>query len=160
LADITGRDNDGELIATPTEWNEEAHGPSPTIRIVSAPKSRTREVAAGVGDRALLRVEEAGADDGVRYTGRVIKVIDKAKLRALGTFRALPGGGGRLVPIDKNRLGRELAIPREATKDAQDGDLIAVSVQRHNRFGLPMARVEERLGSIKSERAISIIAIH
>ena len=77
----------------------------------------------------------------------------------IGIFRALPGGGGRLVPVDKKQLGKELSIPREATKDAQDGDLIAVSVQQQ-RFGLPVARVEERLGSLKTERAVSLIAIH
>jgi len=158
LADITGRDNDGELIATPTEWDEDAHGAVPKIRITSPRKPRPGEVA-GVGDRALLRVEETGEDD-VRYTGRVIKIIDKAKVRALGIFRAMPGGGGRLVPIDKKQLGKELAIPRDATKDAQDGDLVAVSIAQHSRLGLPTARVEERLGSIKSERAVSLIAIH
>ena len=67
-------------------------------------------------------------EDAARYSGRVIKIIDKAKVRALGIFRALPTGGGRLVPIDKKQLGKELAIPQGATKDAQDGDLIAVSV--------------------------------
>ena len=158
LADITGRDNDGELIATPTEWDEDAHGAVPKIRIATPRKPRPGEVA-GVGDRALLRVEETGEDD-VRYSGRVIKIIDKAKVRALGIFRALPDGGGRLIPIDKKQLGKELAIPRDATKDAQDGDLIAVSVAQHSRLGLPTARVEERLGSIKSERAVSLIAIH
>ena len=160
LADITGRDRDGELIATPTEWDEEAHGAAPKIRIALPRKARPGEVA-GVGDRALLRVEETGdADDAVRYSGRVIKIIDKAKTRVLGIFRALPGGGGRLVPIDKKQLGRELAIPRDAAKDAQDGDLVAVSVASARRLGLPTARVEERLGSLKSERAVSLIAIH
>jgi ribonuclease R len=158
LADITGRDNDGELIATPTEWDEDAHGTVPKIRITTPRKPPPGEVA-GVGDRALLRVEETGEDD-VRYSGRVIKIIDKAKVRALGIFRRLPDGSGRLVPIDKKQLGKELAIPRDAIKDAQDGDLIAVSVAQHSRLGLPTARVEERLGSIKSERAVSLIAIH
>jgi ribonuclease R len=158
LADVVGRDADGELIATPTEWDEDAHGALPKIRIVLSRKARPHE-AAGVGDRALLRVEETGDDD-VRYSGRVIKVIDKAKLRTLGIFRALPGGGGRLVPIDKKQLGRELAIPRDATRDARDGDLIAVSVARQGQFGLPVARVEEKLGSLKTERAVSLIAIH
>jgi ribonuclease R len=158
LADITGRDNDGELIATPTEWDEDAHGAVPKIRITSSRKPKPGEVA-GVGDRALLRVEESGEDD-VRYSGRVIKIIDKAKVRSLGIFRALPDGGGRLIPIDKKQLGKELAIPRDASKDAQDGDLVAVSVAQHSRLGLPIARVEERLGSIKSERAVSLIAIH
>ena len=157
LADITGRDTDGELLAIPTEWDEDQHGPAPKIRIVTSGKARPHEIA-GVGDRALLRLKET-PDDDVRYSGRVIKIIDKARTRALGIFRALPGGGGRLVPVDKKQLGKELTIPREATKDAQDGDLIAVSVQQQ-RVGLPVARVEERLGSLKSERAVSLIAIH
>jgi ribonuclease R len=157
LADINARDSDGELIATPTEWDEDAFGSVPTIRIATSRKARPQEVA-GIGDRVLVRVEETG-EDAVRYSGRVIKIIDKAKVRALGIFRALPSGGGRLVPIDKKQLGKELMIPREATKDAQDGDLIAVSVQTRG-FGLPSARVEERLGSLKSERAVSLIAIH
>jgi len=81
-------------------------------------------------------------------------------VRALGIFRALSSGGGWLVPVDKKQMGRELAIPRDAAKDAKDGDLISVSVVRHGAVGLPTARVEERLGSIKSERAVSLIAIH
>src|SRR5215472_15416395 len=31
MADITGRDRDGEFIAIPTEWDEAAHGPLPKI---------------------------------------------------------------------------------------------------------------------------------
>jgi ribonuclease R len=161
LADITGRDTDGELIATPTEWDADEHGPVPKIRIATPRKARPHEVA-GVGDRALLRIHEARQEDrseDIPYTGRVIKILDKAKTRAIGIFRALPGGGGRLVPVDKKQLGKELSIPSHATKDAQDGDLIAVSVQVQ-RFGLPVAHVQERLGSLKTERAVSIIAIH
>ncbi len=33
LADITGRDSDGELIATPAEWDEVESGEPPKIRI-------------------------------------------------------------------------------------------------------------------------------
>ena len=73
---------------------------------------------------------------------------------------AFPAAADDLVPIDKKQLGKELSIAPGATKDAQDGDLIAVHVVRHGRHGLPSARVEERLGSLKSERAISLIAIH
>ena len=42
LADITKRDRDGELIAEPTEWDEEEHGPIPTIVIVDRRASRAR----------------------------------------------------------------------------------------------------------------------
>src|SRR3984893_759973 len=33
MVDITTRDRDGELIATPTEWDEVEHGEPPKIRI-------------------------------------------------------------------------------------------------------------------------------
>jgi ribonuclease R len=159
LADITERDEDGELIAVPTEWDTE-HGPAPRIRI-HIPRKATPAETPGVGDRVLTRTEETGEDgDAIRHTGRVIKVLDRAKQRQIGVFRSLPRGGGRLEPVDKKALGRELDIPPDATLDAKDGDLVAVELTRHGRFGLPTARVKEKLGSLKSERAVSMIAIH
>jgi ribonuclease R len=107
----------------------------------------------------LLRVEPSD-DDGVAYRGRIIKVIDRGRSRVLGVFRALPGGGGRLVPVDKKQAGRELAIAKADSGDAKDGDLVAVDLVRPRGYGLPSGRVKERLGSIASEKAISLIAIH
>ena len=161
LSDITARDADGELIALPTEWDEAEHGPAPRIRVRVPRRARPSEVA-GVGDRALLRVEESGEkDDAIRYSGRVIKLIDRGRQRVLGIFRAAPGGGGRLAPINKKELGRELAIPPGAGGDARDGDLVAVEVAaQRSGYGLPSARVTERLGSLANERAVSLIAIH
>ena len=156
LADITGRDADGEFLARPTEWDEEAHGAAPVIRIATPRRARPGETA-GVGDRALLRIQRTSDDE---TSGRVIKLIDRAKHRALGIFRGVPGGGGRLVPIDKKQLGREIAIAPDATAGAADGDLVAVEVARQGRFGLPSGSVVERLGSLKSEHAVSLIAIH
>jgi ribonuclease R len=170
LVDITGRDSDGELIARPTEWDEETHGAPPVIHIATSSRATSRRATsrratsrrartdeiAGVGDHALVRIERSGEE----ISGRVIKLIDRAKHRALGIFRALAGGSGRLVPIDKKQLGRELAIAADAAAGAADGDLVAVEVTRHGRFGLPAGRVVERLGSLKTERAVSLIAIH
>ena len=160
LADITQRDKDGELIAVPTEWDTEEHGEAPRIRIHVPRKARPAEIP-GVGDRVLTRTEETGEEgEAIRHTGRIIKVLDRARQRQLGIFRALPNGGGRLEPVDKKQLGRELAVPPGATADARDGDLVAVEVTRQGRFGLATAIVKERLGSLKSERAASFIAIH
>jgi ribonuclease R len=156
LADITGRDADGEFLARPTEWDEDAHGAAPVIHIVTPRRARPGEVA-GVGDRALIRIEQRGEDE---TSGRVIKLLDRAKHRTLGIFRGVPGGGGRLVPIDKKQLGREFAISADRSAGAVDGDLVAVEVARHGRLGLPTGSVVERFGSIKSERAVSLIAIH
>ena len=160
LADILERDRDGELIAVPNEWDEEAHGETPRIRILTPRKAKPGD-AAGVGDRALVRVEKLPEPDaGAAYSGRVIKVLDRAKKRMIGIFRALPGGGGRLIPVDKKALGRELAVAPGATMDAEDGELVAADVAKEGRFGLPAGRIKERLGSLKSERAVSLIAIH
>jgi ribonuclease R len=159
FADVTARDSDGELIATPDEWDEEAHGASPKIRIHTPRKVRPGE-AAGIGDRVLLHVEETDEDHGIRHQGRVIKIIDHPKQRILGIFRKVTSGGGRLEPVDKKMLGKELTIPSGATHDAEDGDLVAVETSRAPRLGRPTACVVERLGSLASERAVSLIAIH
>jgi ribonuclease R len=158
LADITTRDGDGELIARPAEWDEAESGEPPKIRI-HVPRHARPGTTAGVGDRALLRIESVSGDD-VNYRGRVIKVIDHAKSRVLGVFRKLPDGGGRLVPVDKKQAGRELTIARTDTGGAEDGDLVSVDLLRGRGFGLASGKVKERLGSIASEKAISMIAIH
>ena len=159
MADITGRDSDGELIATPTEWDEVENGEPPKIRI-HIPRRPQPGTAAGVGDRALLRIEKLDERDGALYRGRVIKVIDHAKTRVLGIFRELPGGGGRLVPVDKKQAGRELNIAKADAGGAEDGDLVSVDLIRTRGFGLASGKVKERLGSLASERAVSLIAIH
>lgn len=159
MADITGRDRDGELIATPTEWDEEESGTAPKIRI-HVPRRPQPGTAAGVGDRALLRIEKPDASGGAVYRGRVIKVIDHAKTRVLGIFRSLPAGGGRLVPVDKKQAGRELNIAPADTGGAEDGDLVSVDLVRSRGFGLASGKVKERLGSLATEKAVSLIAIH
>ena len=159
MVDITGRDSDGELIATPTEWDEVENGEPPKIRI-HVPRRPQPGVTAGVGDRALLRIEKLDEGDGAAYRGRVIKVIDRAKARVLGIFRSLPGGGGRLVPVDKKQAGRELNIAPTDAAGAEDGDLVSVDLVRSRGFGLASGKVKERLGSLATEKAVSLIAIH
>jgi ribonuclease R len=159
MADITGRDTDGELLATPTEWDEEENGAAPKIRI-HVPRRPQPGTAAGVGDRALLRVEKTDESEGAPYRGRVIKIVDHARTRLLGIFRKALGGGGRLVPVDKKQAGRELNIAPSDTGGAEDGDLVSVDLVRSRGYGLASGKVKERLGSLATEKAVSLIAIH
>jgi ribonuclease R len=159
LADIRSRDADGELIAIPAEWDEAEQGEPPRIRI-HIPRHARLGATPGVGDRALLRIELLHDDDGAAYRGRVIKLIDHAKSRVLGLFRSTPDGGGRLIPVDKKQAGKELNIAKHDTGGAEDGDLVSVDLVRSRGFGLASGKVKERLGSIASEKAISLIAIH
>src|SRR4051812_25155644 len=128
MADITGRDSDGELIATPTDWDEEQSGAPPKIRI-HVPRRPQPGTAAGVGDRALLRLEKPESRGGA-YRRRRIKVADHATTRVLRSFPSLPGGGGRLVPVDKKQAGRELTIAKADAGGAEDGDLVSVDLVR------------------------------
>ena len=161
MADVTGRDSDGELVATPAEWDEVESGEPPKIRI-HVPRRPQPGTTPGVGDRALLRIEklEERDRDGTVYRGRVIKVIDHARTRVLGIFRRTPDGGGRLIPVDKKQAGRELNIAKADTGGAEDGDLVSVDLVRSRGFGLASGKVKERLGSLSSEKAVSLIAIH
>ncbi|HEU4804644.1 MAG TPA: ribonuclease R [Nitrobacter sp.] len=158
IADITGHDRDGELLATPTEWNEEAGAP-PKI-LIHVPRRAKPGTAAGVGDRALLRIEATEPDETARYRARVIKVIDHTRARILGIYRTLPQGGGRLAPVDKKQASRELIIAKADSAGAEDGDLVSVELMRTRGFGLASGKVKERLGSLATEKAVSLIAIH
>jgi len=158
VAEISGRDADGELLAEPVEWDTEEHGAAPTIRLQFG--RHAPGPAPGVGDRVLVRTARNEPDDPAPYSGRVMRLIERARAQMLGIFRSLPTGGGRLVPVDKKSLGREIAIPPGAEAGARDGDLIAVDLMQSRAYGLPQARVRERLGSLKTERAVSLVAIH
>jgi ribonuclease R len=158
VAEVTSRDADGELIAAPIDWDEAEHGSAPKIRLVFG--RREAGPAPGIGDRVLLRTQESDdPSEPIRHSGRILKFLEKARAQALGIYRAVPGGG-RLIPVDKKSLDRELAIPPGAEGGAADGDLVTVDLLSQRAFGLQSARVRERLGSLKSERAVSLIAIH
>ncbi len=106
----------------------------------------------------LAKIFPAKERGGPAYTARIIKVLDKRKDAVLGVFRATPGGGGRLMPIDKR--GEELLIDPEFIGDAKEGDLVEAHLSRIGRYGLPRAQVQNVIGSVASEKAISMIAIH
>ena len=160
VADIKSRDRDGEFWAEVEEWDVEEQGPAPKIVIGQPRRPRPGQPAPGLGDRVLLRVERLRDGEAHHYSGRVLKVIGREKAQVLGIFRAVPSGGGRLVPVDKKSQGREILIPAGDENGAEDGDLVTASVTQQGRFGPPEAKVRERLGSLKSERAVSLVAIH
>ncbi|PWE52837.1 ribonuclease R [Metarhizobium album] len=159
VIDITTRDKDGELIGRPAEWPEDAGvAPAVLIRQSSEKRGKGKTPAAGLGDRILAKIFPASERGGPAYTARIIKVIDKRMNAVLGVFRETPGGGGRLMPIEKR--GEEMVIDPDSTGEARDGDLVEVEVARLGRFGLPRAKVLTVVGSVASEKAISMIAIY
>ncbi|MEW5422042.1 ribonuclease R [Amorphus sp. 3PC139-8] len=157
---LSGTSRDGELIGEPTEWNEEEYGPAPKVVVLADRKGggrgRRPGPAPGVGDRVLVRVREGTADE-PQQTAQVIKVIARKPARVLGVLNDT-GRGAQLSPIDKKQ--KELVLDPDDIGDAKDGDLVEVEVKRSSRYGPAKAKVIERIGSMHSERAVSMIAIH
>jgi ribonuclease R len=160
LADIVSRDADGELIAEPADWSAEDGGKVPQIIVVAGRKARPGAPVAGVGDRALIRVEPSDEGSGPAYSGRVMKIVAKKAAQIIGVFRALPDGGGRLIPVEKRSQGREIVIAPGDEGGAREGDLVAATTIKEGRLGLARAKVRERLGSLDTEKAVSMVAIH
>ncbi len=162
VLDITTRDKDGELIGRPAEWPDEMGvAPAVAIRQSSSPAGRNgkgKAPVAGMGDRILAKIFPATDRGGPAYTARIIKVLDKRRGALLGVFKDTPGGGGRLLPIE--RRGEEMVIDPDYKGGAKDGDLVEVEIARLGSFGLPRAKVLSIVGSVSSEKAISMIAIH
>ncbi len=162
LAEIFSRDRDGDLLAKPVAWNA-AHGDAPTIVVTVPRRPRPGTPTPGVGDRVLLHtaVIRDAERGGPGYSGRVVKVLAAVRSRVLGIFRQGTGAGGQVFPVDKKTANRGAFAVRPGDEGAaQDGDLVAVEVLRGDRLGLPGARVTERIGSLASEKAVSLIAIH
>jgi len=156
VLEIVSRDADGEFIAHPAVWDEE-HGPPP--RILMTESRREAGPAAGIGDRVLARITPLGADADYPYQARTIKRLARATRSTLGIFRALPGGSGVIDPVDRKQL-KEWPVARGATGDAENGELVRFELARSSRFGVPTARITERLGNPAAQQATSLIAIH
>ena len=162
LLDIATRDADGGLVARPAEWLEES-GVAPAVAIRQASsggrgRAQRPGPTPGIGDRVLARIFPNTSGSGPAYTARVMKVIDRRRGAGLGVFREIQGGGGRVMPIE--RRGDELSVDPDHTGGARDGDLVEVEASRGGRYGLPRGKILKVIGSVASEKAISMIAIH
>jgi len=158
VIEITGRDDDGELIGGPVKWNED-HGAPP--RVILLTRRNDPGSVPGVGDRILARLtplDEEGAD-GPAYEARLIKKLPREAAHLLGIFRTVSGGGGVIDPIDRKQM-REWTVSQHDAKEAKDGDLVRFEIEKGRHFGRAKARIVEIFGNPDSEGAISMIALH
>lgn len=156
---ITGRDNDGGLVARPTDWDEAEYGKPPVVLIRRTRLNKSSDgPTVGVGDRVLAKIFRSKENDGPEYSARVIKVIDQSSNAVLGVLRQLSSGEWRLEPV--NRKQPEVQLDPQSLEDAKSGDLVEVELLSSRRYGLPSGKVRQVVGSIDSEKALSMIAIH
>jgi ribonuclease R len=159
VAEVVAKNRDGEMIARPVEWS--GAGAAPRIRLKrSRSKAETGRPPA-LGARVLLKIAlDPDASPGApAYGGRLVKIIERPKVRVLGVYRRLADGGGRVAPVEK-RAREEFFVPAGFENGAREGDLVALETISESRFGPANARIVEKLGSLRSESAISLIAIN
>ncbi len=111
--------------------------------------------ALGVGNRAVARFSRR--EDGT-WEARIVRALDQTPDRVVGIYR-LSREGGRLEPTDRKQR-TEFRIATEDAGGAQDGEVVLADVRKDTQFGLPTARIVERLGGLDEPRAFSLIAIH
>ncbi len=169
VLDIVTRDRDGGLLAKPAEWppkgSQNVEGDAPIVSIRREPRSAkgaNSSKIAGVGDRVLARVNSEGDGNEKRYSGRIIKILDSQPEAVLGIYRnwqdGSDTGGGWIEGIE--RRSREMDIDPTDAGDAEYGDLVEVQLIKSSRTARQRARIINVLGSMKSEKAVSMIAIH
>ncbi|WP_292464390.1 ribonuclease R [Mesorhizobium sp.] len=154
VLDIFGRDADGVLLAHPTEAIGNGEPPVIAIRVSRGGGGPTP----GIGDRVLAKTFPTDDATGPAYTGRVMKIFEKRTDAVLGVFRVLQDGTFRIEPVERRQP--ELVVDKEFQNGAKNGDLVEVEPARASRYGLPRAKVLAVLGSLTSEKAVSMIAIH
>ncbi|MBI1619390.1 ribonuclease R [Aquamicrobium zhengzhouense] len=154
VLDVFSRDEDGNLLARPAEWPEE----NGAVPLVSLRPSRDSARTPGIGERILAKVFPTDLDAGPAYTGRIIKIFEKRRDAVLGVLRQLRDGSFRIEPVERRQA--ELIIDSDYTGGAKPGDLVEVEQVSAGRYGLPKGKVLNILGSLSSEKAISMIAIH
>lgn len=158
VAQITGRDMDGELVAKPANWNEDEHGPAP--RIVVAPANpQNPAMTAGVGDRILARFIplEADGKGSYQYEARIIRRIGKARETAMGILRRR-NGEMFIEPVDKKRR-YNWNLASHDLKGAKPGDLVSIELARRSVYGQSEARILKGFGPADTPRSFSLIAV-
>ncbi|MDV7341667.1 ribonuclease R [Terasakiella sp. A23] len=149
VLEITGIDEDGELLATPLSWQGDDRPPKV---YVAQSGGRT---AYGIRDRVLCRMRKISAKE---YEAQVIRQISEAPSRVLGIYQT-NGEEGRLIPTDR-RAKSEFIIAKENAGDAEDGELVLCEPLPGRVYGLKPARVVERLGDSNQPKAVSLVCIH
>jgi ribonuclease R len=149
LLAITGIDRDGEMRGRPLDWPE--HAPAPDIHVIA----ERNAPALGVGERAVVRYRRLERG---RYEARIVRAVASAPDRVLGIYR-IGRDGARLEPTDR-KVRTEFRIAPSDSGGAHDGEIVLAEIVAQRRFGLPDARIVERIGDSADPRAFSLIAIH
>jgi len=154
VIEITGRDEDGEVLAMPAVASQQAAAEEQPVIWLAPDRSGP---APAVGERVLARLQRSGEG---RYAASIIRRLGSGQRRIVGVFEAARRGGGLVRPTNRKLKDLYTVTPPDR-HGAQNGELVLAEAKpRHARLSARHeAIVVERLGSGSNPQALSLIAI-
>jgi ribonuclease R len=148
---ITGLDEDGELVAEPQGWNPRKKAP----HIVVTESGHAAAVTKG--DRVLAKLRKIHPH---LYQALVIRVLPADAPQNILGMLVIMADGGIIEPISRKNKESYMVATADLN-GAEQGELVAaVSIPGIPSMGMSYAKITERLGSLGSPKAASLIATH
>ncbi|HAY47362.1 MAG TPA: ribonuclease R, partial [Thalassospira sp.] len=151
VLEITGIDDDGEVLAKPNVWKHDYEPPQIVVKSIR----RGGPSAPGIGDKILAKLRYTGKQT---YEASIMRVLGSGPQRVLGLYRPNEREG-RVVPTDRKDSG-EIAVPLDDHPDLEAGSLVLTEILPGKHFGLRKGRITEVLGNINEPKSISLVSIH
>ncbi|MFW0777370.1 MAG: ribonuclease R [Rickettsiales bacterium] len=140
--------DEGELIGQPVKWD--SHKRPPHIIVTESGRGH----AAKIGDRVLAKLRKTKPH---HYHAMVIRVLPNEKPRTiLGVFTST-ADGGIIEPVSR-KLKDSFLVARKDINGAEPGELVTATTIPGGSSRMSSAKINERLGTLNSPRAASLIA--
>lgn len=152
VIEIIEIDIDGDLLATPAEWQEDIQGPPPRIEIIP---ERMGHAALKIGDRALVRVKKIEPHI---YEAALLKKVDAVKSRVVGFIKQIKGGY-ILSPIDR-RAKHDFDLPSTELNGATPNQIVVAEILPSRSELRKKVSVSEIIGEADDPKAISLMALY
>ncbi|MBT3396105.1 MAG: ribonuclease R, partial [Alphaproteobacteria bacterium] len=146
VLEITGVDNDGDLVGAPAAWKHDV--PRPSVHLTGS----SRALACAPGDRVLARIAKSGG----AYQGKIMRVLPSPPSEILGVIEE-SGRELRLAPVNR-RTRTEFIV--DDPGDAAPGDVVVADLVPGKAYGPARVRVRTRVGPMTDARTLSLTAIH
>lgn len=155
-AEIVDIDDDGEFYAEPLDWDKDAQGPSPRIRLIEVKNSyRQGHSALSLASRVAIKILSHPDEHGKgKWTATIIRRLVKDKMRHLGVF--YPNRhGGTLSSVNRKDTMSGIQVGPQDCQDLEGGDVVQYTFSHGNQV-----KILKKLGKLEDSYIFSEIAIY
>lgn len=107
------------------------------------------------GDKVKIEIMKE-ASKGKNAEGRVLEIIERGKIKIVGTFQESKGFG--FVVADNKSIGKDIYIEKKYTKNAKNKDKVIAEIINFPKKGNPEGRIVEIIGH-KNDKNVDIYSI-